>query len=202
MRRILAAALCLTTLAIPRNTNAAEYFNFNAQEAVERIRSIFDAKNFVVPIQDLKCGKPGVLRYCNANITQKLTISLAETSEGDDNTPEPQRLANISKFLAGSPGKIYSLLATLGDIKSRNDFEVESFDKLCSSFVAITRNSVPIDRAYRIYEKVATKVFNRPSKDLSEQTLSDRKSRSTLIVRVTSGTDLECEVTADESYFE
>lgn len=194
MKSILGLSLGIAALAasaFPQHAWAdyqgKAYFPVTSEQLRSKILANLDKLPFGIPLPSPKCGEPTTLKYCQAPITNNIRFGITETYSDD---------SKIKDFIAGDPGKVYDVFATLSINQDERDGAL--FDTLCAAIISSMRAKTSPEKALVIHTSAMKKAVNRSGK--TGEGIWIDKSGAPLVVSA-SGRAITCRITAQpESY--
>lgn len=171
------------------HAGAADWWNFDRNEALRRMRAAVDKMEAVVPIPSLQCGKPGTLLRCKAEIRPGLMFFLTLTAAGAGADA-------FAAFHAGRSEGTYELGAELTALA--DDTAWSQFQTLCVASYMAARPAATLIDAQRRVDSLLRSAANKSGDGRGEAQHSDKIS--TFFLSVWKGRAIICTASAEDDY--
>lgn len=196
-RVVFGAVMLLGTALSP--AIGKDWFDFDREEALRRIRAAVERLEVLAPIPPLTC-QPNVqiVRYCESDIADGLQLLVSETAphngEGD------QGVAAMRAFEAGGPAAVHEIQAALTVPRIPNPAATRMFADLCTAAILALRPSLGPAGARRKLTSALRRAMNKAAAGDGEIVVIG--DPETLVVNAWPDGSASCNVTANSEYRE
>lgn len=196
MRHLLCAIALIASFAAFSPAFSRDWFDFNREEALSRMRAAVDAMEEIAPIPPLKCRpNPGGLRYCNAQVSRRLKLEVV-TSLGIP-TDHPEWKEKFTEFQKDEDaGRVYQITVSLADTDIRQSADM--FDVLCVAAILSASPKTSIRAARRQYEASLRRSANMAA--TGDGLITVPGNPATFLIEITTSQSAYCTVSAEDDY--
>jgi len=182
---------------IAGGAHAKDWFDFDREEALNRVRAAVDKLEAIAPIPPPRCrAQPTAIRHCLSEVVAGLEIDFS-TVVGID--PRRATAADHSRFLENeNAGKAYEIEVRLSGERSRNASAPAMFDALCTAVILAVRPSLGVAGATRRYQTQMRRSINQAATGNGEVKLVGNPE--TLIIDSWRDGAATCTVSAEDDY--
>lgn len=182
---------------IAGSAHAKDWFDFDREEALKRVRAAVDRLEAIAPIPPLRCRpRPTVIRSCFSEVVAGLEIDFSTVLGMDQSRATA---ADHGRFMESENiGKTYEIEVRLAGERDRNPNAPAMFDALCAALILAVRPSLGVAGATRRYQTQMRRSINKAATGDGEVKLIGNPE--TLIIDSWRDGAATCKVSAEDDY--
>ena len=176
---------------------AKDWFDFDREEALQRVRAAVERLEALAPIPPLRCRPRAMtLRYCLTEIVAGLEFEIVKTVDVDPFRAVP---ADYERFRDDeNAGKVYEIEVRIRATSDRASSAATLFANLCPAIILAVRPSIGPRGAMRRFETQLRRSLNRSASGDGEIRLIGNPD--TLFIDSWRDGSAYCKVTAEDDY--